>query len=748
MATLILQALGSAIAGPIGAAIGAIAGTVIDRALIGGPNVKREGPRLNDLTVQNSSYGEALPLTYGTVRLAGNIVWSSGLIERRSEQTQSSKGGSLTTTSYTYFASFAVALTGHEIGTVKRIWADGKLLRTSDGTLLPSGQFRLYRGTEDQMPDSLIEAAVGLDYAPAHRGTAYAMFEELALADFANRIPNLTFEIEAIPGRADSDLTTILNDILKRSAVRQRAVAPALGSVPGFVVAREASGRSVIEALAPLQPLAMSDQSGSLNITPVVPDVAARQFDAAYLGAKSAASGQDQKADERRLEPAAALPGELQVRYADPIRDYQINMQRARRFAPRTDVRLTLDMPAVLSADRAKQVAEQMLARLWRERQKRQIRLPLSYISLRPGQTISFTNHPQSFWQIQSIALEDGGLTVSLSPLSLADNVSVAVADPGDVTGQNPAPHGPTLGYVLDLPPIEAVLPSAPRLFAVAAGASSGWRRASLWQSFDLGQSYVQAATINRATVMGVAKTILAAGDSGYWDETNVVEVELLSTNMQLLSRMDAAILAGSNLALIGAELLHFRTAIALTPMRYRLSGLIRGVRGTEAHISAHNLNEPFVLLDPLPEVYTIPSLAAVDQTMSVKLLSPGQALGDVPAQLLTLRGQALRPLAPVHGRLKLLANGDRSLSWIRRSRSGFDWLDGIDAPLAEVSEQYRITVKVGADVRRTVEVAVPSWSYTAAQQAADGISAGVGSIDIAQLSANIGTGAALRLNF
>jgi hypothetical protein len=748
MATLILQAVGSAVAGPIGAAIGAIAGSFIDRAIIGGPNVQREGPRLSDLSVQNSSYGQALPLTYGTVRLAGNIIWSTGLIERRSEQKQGGKSGSVTTTSYSYFVSFAVALVGAAIGDIKRVWADGKLLRTVDGVLLPGGQMRIYRGLEDQMPDALIEAAVGLDYAPAHRGMAYVVFEDLPLADFANRIPNLTFEIQAQADAAGTNLAVILNDVLERCGLRQRNLAATLAAVPGFVVAREASGRSVIDTLAPIEPLALSDRQGIIYVTPIAHDAASQTIDAAMLGARSGGHNSDDKDDERRIAPAATLPGELQLRYSDPLRDYQTNMQRARRFSPRTYVRQTIDLPVALSADNAKKMAEQMLARVWRERQKRQIRLSMAYSRLQPGDTISFTDHLSAYWSIQTIALEDGGLSLSLLPLSAADLVSVAVADGGDHAGQNPAPHGASQGYLLDLPPIETVLPTTPRLYAVAAGASAGWRRAGLWVSSDQGQSYAPAATINRATVIGRTTKLLGSAASGLWDFANHVDVELINSAMQLFSRPDAAILSGSNLVMIGNELLHFMTATPITPQRYRLSGLIRGVRGTEEFMTNHMMDEPFVLLDPLPDVFTVPALGTIDQTVRSKFLSPGQGLGDVPAQSLLLRGRALRPLSPVHGKYTMLPNGDRQLSWIRRSRNGFDWLDAIDAPLAEDTEVYRITIKVGADIRRTVDVTQPWWIYSVAQQASDGVATGVGQAEIAQLSAQIGAGAAMRFNF
>ena len=48
---------------------------------------------------------------------------------------------------------------------------------------------------EDQAPDPLIEAKEGGGDAPAYRGLAYLVFERLPLAEFGNRIPQLSFEV-------------------------------------------------------------------------------------------------------------------------------------------------------------------------------------------------------------------------------------------------------------------------------------------------------------------------------------------------------------------------------------------------------------------------------------------------------------------------------------------------------------------------------------------------------------------------
>ena len=82
MATIILSTIGNVVAGPVGGAIGAIAGQAIDQNILFKPK-GRQGPRLNDLSVQTSSYGSQLPRLFGTMRVAGTVAWASDLKETR-----------------------------------------------------------------------------------------------------------------------------------------------------------------------------------------------------------------------------------------------------------------------------------------------------------------------------------------------------------------------------------------------------------------------------------------------------------------------------------------------------------------------------------------------------------------------------------------------------------------------------------------------------------------------------------------
>ena len=202
--------LGTTISGAvIGRAAGALAGSLIDQALLGGSGQTstREGPRLSDLHVMASTEGAPIPRLYGRARLGGQMIWATNLEEVRSEEEQGGGkglgGAQATTVEYRYFANFAVALCEGEISRLGRIWADGKELDLGDYT------YRLYKGSETQLPDSLVEAKEGVGNAPSYRGVAYVVFERMALAKFGNRIPQLSFEV----WRAVDDLETRIRGV-------------------------------------------------------------------------------------------------------------------------------------------------------------------------------------------------------------------------------------------------------------------------------------------------------------------------------------------------------------------------------------------------------------------------------------------------------------------------------------------------------------------------------------------------------
>ena len=198
MASLVLSvagaAIGGAIGGPVGAQIGFALGSAAGGILF--PPKTPDGPRLGDLTVHTSNYGNAIPITYGTNRLAGNVIWAAQIQEHANAQ--DGKGGPAYTT-YSYTCSFAVSVCEGPVAGITRIWADGLLVydttpaNTGPNQTFIAAGFKFYLGTEAQLPDPTIQASIG--DTPAYRGQAYAVFTDLQLEKYGNRIPSLTFEV-------------------------------------------------------------------------------------------------------------------------------------------------------------------------------------------------------------------------------------------------------------------------------------------------------------------------------------------------------------------------------------------------------------------------------------------------------------------------------------------------------------------------------------------------------------------------
>lgn len=211
---------------------------------------------------------------------------------------------------------------------------------------------------------------------------------------------------------------------------------------------------------------------------------------------------------------------------------------------------------------------------------------------------------------------------------------------------------------------------------------------------------------------MGATVSALPAASATLIDRVHHVDVELLHTAMTLSDADMPSLLAGANLAMIGDEVLQFGRAEPLTPGRWRLRELWRGRRGTEDAVVPHDIGSRFLLV----ETGTVALLP--DHLARPGVIVMASGIGDTapyPVDTATQAVRAVRPLSPVAVQIIPLSGGDSELRWIRRSREGWAWRDGVDAPLAEEREAYRIDWEGG-----TAEAGSSQFTYTAAMRTAD----------------------------
>lgn len=203
-------AVGFVTGGPAGAAYGFALGFAAAGILSPpkGPTV--QGPRLSDLSIQTSTQGAFLPRYYGRCPANGNIFWLQNnklreVVRKESSGGKGSSGGASTET-YTYFATFAIGLGEGPIAGIRRIWCRDTLIYNAGSddleTVVASNQsaqgWKLYLGTDDQMPDPLIEAEKGVGNTPAYRGTAYIVFDNFELTKYNNSLEGAQFKFEVV----------------------------------------------------------------------------------------------------------------------------------------------------------------------------------------------------------------------------------------------------------------------------------------------------------------------------------------------------------------------------------------------------------------------------------------------------------------------------------------------------------------------------------------------------------------------
>lgn len=699
MATIVLTALGTAIGGPLGAAVGGLIGNSFDHAVLFKPKGV-EGRRLSDVQVQTSTYGVQVPRLFGTMRVAGTVIWATDLKETRN---RSGGKGRPSVTSYSYSASFAVALSARAIRSVRRIWADGNLLRGAAGDFKTElGAFRLYSGSEDQAVDPLIAAAEGLDRAPAHRGMAYALFEDLALANFGNRIPSLTFEVEADEGAVA--IGALAADLSGGILTGEE-----LGEVAGMA----ASGRDVAEALAPLAEaydLAFVAEEAGLRWR------AAGGESVADIGTAAlcrSVNGRALDAIEQSGGSADGVPVALSVRYHDAERDYQAGVQRISR--PGTGrLEQGFDLPVLMSGDEARALAARRMAGAWAGRSTMTLRCRWDALRYGSGDVVRVEGVP-GLWRIEEREWEAMAVRLSLRRVPGPGGALPAGASSGTIVRQADMPHGPTTLMLVDLPSIRDGVATAP-IIAAAASGGAGWRGAALFTMSGTGEATPAGRSASRA-VLGWTDSALPAGSVTLTDEVNSLQVTLLAGDMELGGADEAALGQGRNLCLVGRELLQYARAVQTGEASFRLEGLRRGLFGTEWAMAMHDAGEPFLLLE---EERFVEQRAGIEIGGGIRLAAIG--VGDTePAEAsLTVSGEAVTPPSPVHLVAQADGAGGWTIGWTRRSRDGWRWISGADVPLAEERECYEVRVLVGDVEARRVEVMTAQWGYDAVMVAAD----------------------------
>lgn len=683
MATLILTAVGSALGGPIGGAIGAALGQQVDGALFA--PAARQGSRLKELAVQTSSYGTQIPGIFGAMRVAGTVIWSTDLIEKRAK-TGGGKGRPATV-NYSYRVSIGIALSSRPVARFGRIWADGNLIRGVNGDLKVDARMRFYSGHDNQQPDPLLASAEAVGECPAHRGVAYVVFEDLQLAEFGNRIPSFSFEVFERDGplTLPSFLAAVSGgEIDAESTIAFGGFAAAGGSV-----------REVISPILDVCPVELIVKERSLVIRDITA-TATTPYDIVVAAAENARALDRPK---HIMPPTGHIPGTVSLRYYDAERDYQAGIQQSGfEMAGRGEMRL--EIPAVLSATAAKSIVEAKDSDVRYARDYWTGSVTSLATAYQPGDHIIVPDGRK--WQIveSEAGLGTVGIKAKAVPKYGVRN-EVAGASGRHVSTAD-QPMGETRIVIIDLPLVAGGDSNKVSLAIFAAGTQGGWKRAAMSMKVDE-QWYDIGVTAPAATI-GTILNALGTHPTFLLDEASALDIELFHPAMELPGRDSSPLAIDAPIFWIGGEFVRVGRVVVLGGRRYRLSRLARGGFSSALIAPAHLAGATVVLLDSAAAL----SLPEANFSLGQTVLVEAQGLGDtVPASAaIKVEGMAIKPLAPVHGRAVRNLDGSLHLAWKRRSRFDPGWADGVDQVQMEDRESYRVALY--AD-----EIVVREWMVT-----------------------------------
>ncbi|MDA8708535.1 glycoside hydrolase/phage tail family protein, partial [Hellea sp.] len=485
-------------------------------------------------------------------------------------------------------------------------------------------------------------------------------------------------------------LADVVEDICAQSGLETVDVSKVTGLVQGYHIDRPMTGRAALTPLSLVYGFSVMDTAEGLRFLSDGTEAQLTLTADDIVGDLSVSIEEIKDSPEDRLKDA-------RLHFIDAGNDYQLGLAAARDKQAET-VRI-LDVNAAIVMDRsfAKLTADRLLSRRLDSDRTLSFQLSGASLNLEVGDLISLPEN-EDIWQVETLE----GLTTQRVQARLTgdrDALPNRGASPEDTRPVTWAAK-PVI-FALDIPgEYDGPLVGAgldPFAVTEISGPSN-------------------SVTLGSPARIGALLTDLPAAPIGRWDYANVIDVFL--PNAPLSSLSDKAIYDGGNRFALetpsGWEVFQAADAQLIAPSTYRLSKLLRGQDGSDADMPA-TLSSGARLVwlgagwDDLPIAE-----GAIGETVPITAIAAGRA-ADTLHHL--YQATHLRPLSPVH--VKITENdGQTQISWTRRTRIGGDSWAGLDVPLGEEEERYRVQLLSGGTLIAEYETAAPSLSLPDLQNA------------------------------
>lgn len=538
-------------------------------------------------------------------------------------------------------------------------------------------------------------------------------------------------------------LASVVAEVCRRSGVDEIDVEDLYGLVRGYSVADVDPARSVLQPLMLAYGFEAIEREGKLifrnrggkESRVLTPD------DLAF-------TGEQESSFETIRAPVAEVAGKIRLTHVEADGDYEARAAESIFPDERTYSVSQSELPLVLTTAEGRGIVERWLIEARVARDMARFALPLSALSTGAGDVVRLdVGDVSALYRLDRVDHAGASLIEAV-------RVEPQVHVPSDAVNETPAlrpyvPPLPVYPVFLDLPLLTGEeVPHAPHICASADPWPGG---VAVYSSATGDEGYALNRVLIESSTVGLTESEMLRAEPGYYDRGAALRVRIGSG--ALSSATEAALLSGANLAAVGDgtpenwELFQFRDATLVEPGVYELSMRLRGQLGTDGVMpNFWPMGSTFVLINTaLAQIYLPLSARGLAQNYRIGPVQRGYDDPSYIHRVEAFRGIGLRPYAPAHLQAEKDDLGDLQLSWIRRTRiNGDSWLSE-EVPLGETAEQYRIRIWQGTTLIREEPSAIPSWTYTAAMQSADGVTPGY-DVEVAQISDTFGPGPYTRI--
>lgn len=542
-----------------------------------------------------------------------------------------------------------------------------------------------------------------------------------------------------ITGRSSNrTLESVVSEICERSGMMHFDASQLEGVVRGYVEENVADARAMLQPLMLCHGFDAVERDGVLNFV-----MRGRNEIVALERNQLAVAGDLDAVVEKTREAQGLETGRVRLGFIEAGSDFATVFEEAILPDEATNAVSFSEFPISMSRSEGRLVAERWIAEAAQAKESIRLALPPSKFGLGAGDVISISSEDgvENPFRIDHVDL--GEMQIVDATTIEQTLYQVPMLDDDLPHSSVFVPPTPALTLFLDLPLMTGdEVPHAPHV----AVTGKPWTGAVAVHESSVDANYRLNTLVNSRSTIGVTQTAMFAARPGLLDRGDGLQVKLTSGALESIPLEQ--LLSGGNLAAIGDgstdnwEVFQFQVAELIDTDTFRLSGRLRGQLGSDVRMpDVWPAGSWFVMLDGNPRQLDLPT-SSRNVVHHYRVGPAGRSMEDssYSHHIRAFSGNGLKPYAPVHLHCATNANGEKSFSWIRRTRIMGDGWDGLEVPLGEEIESYLVRVLKDNRVVREDVISSPKWVYSIADQSVDGCTGGF-TFQVAQISAHFGAG-------